>query len=159
MKLFNMFKKEEFKAKKIEFINESNLIDISKTNLKYNNIEIIINSNKEESLKHIKEDYEVLKNEGIEKLIKNSFIPWLKGEDYKELDDEKIYSGLKLTNISYHYHRIIDKYSPTKADDFFGEFEFNFESSNKYTENLLQTSAFVLLINNGKIYYGRNYDI
>lgn len=159
MGLFDFFKEKEFKIKNIEFIDESHLINIPKTNLKYNDIEIIISSNGEESLKHVKEDYEVLMKEGIEKFIKVNFITWLKGNDFKDLDDDKIYDGLKLTDVSYSYKFICDKYSPTNKDDHFGEFKFSFESSNKYTENLLQASEFELLINNGKIYYGGNYDI
>lgn len=155
----NIFKKEKFEIKNLEFIDESNKINIPQTNLKYNNIDILISANNEESLKHIEKDYKILSNEGIEKLIKNNFIPWLKGNEFKSLDDQKIYNGLKLTDISYHYHKIIGKYSPTEKDDFFGEFEFDFESSNEYTKDLLQASAFVILVNDDKIYFGRNYDI
>lgn len=156
---FDFVKKSEFKIRNIEFIDESHLINIPKTDLKYNGVEIVIGSNGEESLKHIKEDYEFLMQEGIEKYIKVNFITWLKGDEFKDLDDEKIYEGLKLTYISYGYNFICDKYSPTNKDDYFGEFTFAFESGNEYTENLLQASEFTLLINNGKIYYGRNYDI
>lgn len=159
MELSGVSKEGEFKIKNIEFIDESDLTIIPTTNLKYNGIEILIDSNEEESLKHIQKDYEILVNNDIEQLIKMNFIPWLKGEDFENLDDEKIYEGLKLTRISYHYQQIVGEYSPTKKDDFFGEFEFDFESGNDYTENLLQACAFVLLINNGKIYNGRNYDI
>lgn len=159
MGLFNLLNKRKFKINNIEFIDESHLIDIPKTNLKYNNIEIIISSNPEASLKHIKEDYEVLIKEGIEKFIKDNFITWLKGENFKDLDNDKIYDGLKLTNVSYSYDFICDKYSPTNKDDYFGKFEFSFESGNEYTKKLLQASEFELLINNGKIYYGSNYDI
>lgn len=149
----------EFKIKKIEFIDESDLVDNPKSNLKYNDIEISIGSNSEESLEHIQKDYEALRNEGIEKLIKEHFIPWLKGEKFKDLDDDKIYDGLKITNITYHYQRIIGKYSPTNEDDFFGEFDFDFESSNDYTRDLLQASALVVLVNDEKVYYDRCYDI
>ncbi len=159
MGLFNILKKEKFEIKNIEFIDETDIIDIPKTNLKYNDIEILISANKEESLKHIENDYNILTKEGIEKLIKTNFISWLKGNEFKDLDDQKIYNGLQLTNISYHYHRIIGKYSPTEKDDYFGEFEFDFESGNEYTKDLLQASAFVILVNNDKIYFGRNYDI
>lgn len=159
MGIFDKFKKQEFKIKNIEYINQSDLVKIPKTNLKWNNIDILISSNNEESSKHIQNDYEVLESEGIEKLIKNNFIPWLKGDEFKNLDNDKIYNGLKLTNISYHYHKIISKYSPTEKDDFFGEFEFDFESNNNYTQDLLQASAFVVLVNDKKVYYGRNYDI
>lgn len=97
--------------------------------------------------------------EGIEKFIKSKFIIWLKGDNFKDLEDEKIYEGLRLTYVSYEYNFICDKYSPTNKDDYFGEFNFGFESGNEYTENLLQASEFRLLINNGKVYYGGNYDI
>lgn len=159
MGLLDLFKKEEFKIKNIEFIDETDSNEIPKTNIKYNNIEILISSNKEESLKHVEADFKTLKKNNIEDLIKKNFIPWLKGENYTELDDDKIYDGLKLTNISYNYHNIIAKYSPTNKDDFFGEFEFDFISGNKYTKDLLQASAFVILVNNNTIYFGKNYDI
>ncbi len=151
--------KPKFEIKNIEFIDESEKVEIPKTNLKYRDNEILISGNKEDSLKHIEEDYKVLENEGIEKLIKTNFISWLKGEDFKELDDEMIFNSLRITSISYHYHRIVEKYSPTGKDDFFGEFEFDFESSNGYTKDLLQASAFVLLINGDKVYQGTNFDI
>jgi len=149
----------EYKIKNIEFIDESSSVEIPQTNLAYNGIEIEIQSNREDSLKHINEDYEVLKKEGIENLIKTMFIPWLKTEKYKDMDDEKIYEGLKLYEINYHYQKYIAKYSPTNQDDFFGEFEFDFESGNEYTKKLLQASAFDVLVCNGKVYKGRNFDI
>ncbi len=157
--MFNIFKKNKFKLKNIEYIDESNLIAIPMPNIIYNNIEINIESNRDESLKHIDKDFEVIKKIGIEELIKSNFIPWLKGEEFKDLNDDEIYKGLKLTNISYRYHKINEKYSPTNQDDFFGEFDFDFESGNNYTENLIQASAFVLLVNNDKVYYGKHYDI
>lgn len=157
--MFNIFKKNKFKLKNIEYIDESNLTEIPKTNIIYNDIEIEIKSNRTESLKHINNDYEVIKKNRIEDLIKSNFIPWLKGEDFKALNDDEIYKGLKLINISYSYHKINEKYSPTNQDDFFGEFEFDFESGNSYTENLLQASAFVLLVNSDKVYYGKHHDI
>jgi hypothetical protein len=39
------------------------------------------------------------------------------------------------------------------------EFEFHFESGNSYTEDLIQASAFVILVNKGKIYFGYHFDI
>lgn len=157
--MFDLFKNKKFELKSIEYIDESDQIVIPKTNLKYNGIEIMIGSNKEESLKHIEEDFEVIKNTGIENMIKTNFIPWLKGDNFKDLNDEEIYNGLRLTDISYSYHRFVAKYSPTEQDDYFGEFEFDFESGNDYTENLLQASAFVVLVNKGKVYFGNNFDI
>lgn len=149
----------EFKIKNIEFIDESGLAAIPKSNLRYNNIDIVISSNSEESLEHVQQDFEALKNEGIEKLIKEHFIPWLKGKDFIDLDDDKIYDGIKITNVSYHYQRIIAKHSPTNEDGYFGEFDFDFKSSNDYTRDLLQASAFVVLVKDQKVYYDRSYDI
>lgn len=159
MGIFDVFKQKEFKIKNIEFVDESHLVIIPETNLKYNGIEIIIRSNSEESLKHVQEDYDVLMEEGIEKYIRGNFIPWLKGNDADKWDDDKVYEGLKLTYVSYSYKPICAKYSPTEKDDHFGEFSFSFESGNEYTEYLLQASEFSLLVNGGKIYYGGNFDI
>ena len=159
MGLFDFFKRKKFKVKKIEFIDESHLVNIPKTELKFNGIEIEIGCNSEESLKNINEDYEVLKKEGLEKFIRADFIPWLKDDEFNDLDDDKIYKGLKLTEISYYYDFICDKYSPTNKGDYFGQFAFTFESSNRYTKNLLEVAEFVLLINNGKIYYDQSYEV
>ena len=53
----NIFKKEKFEIKNIEFIDETDKVDIPKTNLKYKGIEILIGADKEESLKHIEKDW------------------------------------------------------------------------------------------------------
>ena len=153
------FLNKKFKIKNTEFIDESDLVTIPETNLKYNDIDIVIGSNKEDSLLHIKKDFDVIQKAGIDKLIKSNFIPWLKGEDNKDLDDEEIFNGLKITDISYSFNKIVEKYSPTNKDDYFGEFEFDFVSCNDYTKNLLQASAFVVLVNNDNIYFGNNFDI
>ena len=42
MGIFDKFKKQEFKIKNIEFINQSDLVKIPETNLKWNNIDILI---------------------------------------------------------------------------------------------------------------------
>lgn len=159
MGLFDFFKRKKFKIKKIEFIDESHLVNLPKTELKFNGIEIEIECNSEDSLKHINEDYEVLKKEGLEKFIRADFITWLKGDEFIDLDDDEIYKGLKLTEISYCYHFICDKYSPTNKGDNFGQFRFTFVSGNRYTKNLLEAADFVLLINNGKIYYDQSYEV
>lgn len=159
MGLFSKFKQTPFKVQHIELVDESDSVSIPKTNLKYQGVEIAISSNAEESLRHINPDYKALEKAGIEILIKANFIPWLKGNGHKNLDNELIYQGLRLTNISYHYGRIVAKYSPTKQDDFFGQFEFDFDSSNEYTKELLESSAFVVLINDGKLYFGKNFNI
>ena len=150
---------DKFVIKNIEFIDESNLVENIDLDLKYNGVDITIFSNREESLKHVKEDFNVLMDAGIEKLVKELFIPWLKGDSFKDMDDNKIYEGIKIYQINYDYHRFAGEHSPTKETDYFGEFEFDFESSSEYTKDLLQACAFCLLVNNGKVYKGLNFDI
>lgn len=52
--MLNLFKTKKFELKNIEFIDESDLVKIPKTNLSYNNIEVVIGSNKDESIKYLK---------------------------------------------------------------------------------------------------------
>ena len=75
----------------------------------YRDNEIIISFNAEESREHIRDDFGVLMNEGIEKIIKERFIPWLKGDQFPDKDDALVYDGLHLTGILYHHGRIIAK--------------------------------------------------
>ena len=50
--------------------------------LSYNGISIdILEPDEEESKKHIEHDFAVLVRENIEKIIKERFIPWIKGKD------------------------------------------------------------------------------
>lgn len=74
----------------------------------------------EESLRHVDEYFACLQKEGIEKIIRERFIPWFKGEQFEDRDDQKIFEGLRVFSITYHYLRIIAKYSPTKEDGFLG---------------------------------------
>lgn len=105
----------------------------------------------EESLKHVGEDFACLQNEGIEKIIRERFIPWFKGEQFEDRDDQKILEGLRLLSITYHYSRIIAKYSPTEEDGFFGQFEFDFKSANDYTADMLEATAFEVYVKNGEV--------
>ena len=43
----------------------------------------------EKSKKHIQNDYYVINNEGLDKIILEKFIPWLKGKDYLDRDNQK----------------------------------------------------------------------
>lgn len=148
MGLFNIFKKKAT-PKNEKYIS----------NIQYNGINIEINFHLDESKNHITEDYNVLEKEGIENIIKRDFIPWIKGETFKDRDNQKIYEGIKIYNITYSYHRIIDKYSPTGEENFFGEFEFAFESSNDYTKDMLESVAMQVYVLNGKIVKVSGYDI
>lgn len=129
------------------------------SDIQYNGVNIVVNFHIDESKNHILKDYKVLEKEGIENIIRNHFIPWLKGEDFKERDDNKIYEGLKIYYISYNYTKIIDKYSPTGEENYFGEFEFAFESSSDYTKDMLQSSAMQVYVLNDKVVKVSGYDI
>ncbi len=132
---------------------------IYKSELKFNEIRILIQFNIEESKKHIQNDYDVIQKEGINKLILEKFIPWLKGNDYLDRDDKKILEGLKLYEVNYNYEKICDKYSPTGKEDYFGKFEFCFESGNDYTNDILEAVAMQVYINDNKIIKVSGYDI
>ena len=70
------------------------MIFVSK--LSYNGISIdILEPDEEESKKHIEHDFAVLVRENIEKIIKERFIPWIKGEDFPDKDDDLILEGLR----------------------------------------------------------------
>ena len=125
----------------------------------YNGIEININFEKEESEKHIENDFQVLVNTGIDNIIKEKFIPWLLGEDFIDKDKEKVFEGIKVYDITYQYGRVIAKYSPTGEDNFFGQFELSFEAGNDYTTDMLEAVACGILVKDGKVYKGMNYDI
>ena len=89
---------------------------------------------------HVEEDFRVLEQTGIERIIRERFIPWLKGEEFTDRDDEKIFEGLQLYEITYTYGRIIARYSPTGEENYFGQFEFSFESGSAYTADMLGRS-------------------
>ena len=91
------------------------------SDFKYNDLNIKISFNVEESKKHIVDDLNVINNEGIDKIISEKFIPWLKGEQFKDSDDEKIKAGLSLYEVQYHYNKICKEYSPTGKEDYFGQ--------------------------------------
>ncbi len=134
-----------------------------KSTLQYNGVNITINPNigcgLEESKKHLEVDYNVLVRVGIENAILKEFIPWLKGNDYLDRDNQKILEGLKLYELTYDYRRICAKYSPTGKDDYFGHFEFCFESGNDYTKDMLEAVSMEVLIKDGKIVKVSGYDI
>lgn len=130
-----------------------------KTELKFNDKNIRITFDIEESKKHIQNDYDVINKEGLDKIIIEKFIPWLKGKDYLDRNDQKILEGLKLYEITYHYHKICDEYSPTGKEDYFGEFEFCFESGNDYVDDMLEAVAMQVYIYNNNVIKVSGYDI
>ena len=73
------------------------------------------------------------------------------GIRYPDKDNALIYDGLHLTEILYHYGRIVAKYSPTGRDDHFGQFELMFDSGSAYTEDMLEAVAMQVYVNGGKV--------
>ena len=127
--------------------------------MKYKDLNIIIALNKEESEKHIEEDLKVLTEKGIDNIVKESFIPWLLGTDFQDKDKDKVFEGLKLYEIEYHYGKIIEKYSPTGEENYFGQFEFCYESGNDYTSDILEAVAMQIFVLDGKIVKVSGFDI
>lgn len=145
--MFNIFKKKQQKD------------DAQVDDIQYHGITVKVETNVEESKKHLNHDFSVLKNRGIEKIIKKQFLPWLKGEGFKGKNDNKILEGLELYEINYYYGKIIEKYSPINKEAFFGQFEFCFNSSSEYTEDMLEAVAMQVYVYEGKIVKVSGYDI
>ena len=127
--------------------------------IRYKDMEIVIDFNGEESRAHIRDDFDVLLGAGIEKTIRERFVPWLKGDQYPDRDDALIFEGLHLTEITYHHGRIIAAYSPTGQDDRFGQFAFMFDSGSAYTEDMLEAVAMEVFVIDGKIVKVSGYDV
>ena len=129
------------------------------SDISYEGVQIEISFNIEESKEHLDEDYRVIEQEGIESIIRERFIPWLKGEQFADRDDNLLFEGMKLYYITYSYGRIIAKYSPTGEDAFFGQFEFSFESASEYTEDVFESVAMQIYVYNGKLVKVSGYDV
>ncbi len=119
----------------------------------------ILDDNKEESQKHIEHDFAVLVRENIDKIIKERFISWIKGEDFSDRDDDLIFEGLNVYYICYDYGRIVEEYSPTGKEDFFGHFEFEMESSNDYTSDMLEAVSMEVYVLGDDIVEVSGYDV
>ena len=145
--MFNIFKKKQ---------QQNN---VQEDDAQYNGITVKIENNIEESEKHFNYDFSVLKNKGIEKIIKKEFLPWLKGKEFKYKNDNKILEGLKLYEITYYYGKIVEKYSPINKEAFFGQFEFCFNSSSEYTADMLEAVAMQVYVYEGKVVKVSGYDI
>ncbi len=128
--------------------------------LEYNGVSVeILDDNKEESQKHIEHDFAVLVRENIDKIIKERFISWIKGEDFSDRDDDLIFEGLNVYYICYDYGRIVEEYSPTGKEDFFGHFEFEMESSNDYTSDMLEAVSMEVYVLGDDIVEVSGYDV
>jgi hypothetical protein len=127
--------------------------------MKYKDLDVIITFDKEESEKHIEADYNTLINEGIDKIIKEQFISWLLGEQFNDKDIDKVFEGMKAYEVSYHYGKIVANYSPTNEENYFGQFEFCFESCNDYTKDIFEAVAMQIYVLNGSVVKVSGYDI
>lgn len=125
----------------------------------YQNIPININFNPEESKKHLPADYEALMARGVDNLIREKFIPWLLDPDFQDRNPEKVFAGLKIYEITYHYGKIVAQYSPTGEENYFGQFEFCFEGCNDYTKDILEAAAMEIYIMDGEVVKVGEYDI
>lgn len=113
------------------------------TDHKYNGISVEVEET-EESLAHIDEDFAALVKAGIENVIKERFIPWLKGEEFADRDDKLVFEGLRADSVTYYY-------SPDGNGGFFGRFEFDFVPSSDYTEDMLECVAMEVYVQNGEV--------
>ena len=152
MGFLDLFKKKEA-AKAVSAVQE---ID---SGLKYKDIPVIITFEPELSKEHIEEDFAVLRKEGIDQIVLKRFVPWLKTDRYKDRDDLKIFESISVYAAEYHYGRIVAKYSPTGEDAYFGQFEFDFESSGEYTADMMESCAMQVYVKDGKIVKVSGYDI
>lgn len=128
-------------------------------NMKYKDLEIEVYLNVEESNKHLEEDYNALMGIDVEELVKTKFIDWLLGSDFLDRDRDKVYEGLKLYEVNYHYGKIVAQYSPTGEDNYFGQFEFCYESCSEYTDDIFDAVAMQVYMLDGKVVKVSGYDI
>ena len=77
------------------------------TNYSYGEIPVEVEYNIDASMEHLPDDFETLKKEGIDNIIKERFIPWLKTDEFRDRDVELIFKGLKLYSIVYCYAMIL----------------------------------------------------
>ncbi|MBO7677132.1 MAG: hypothetical protein J6S49_06430 [Erysipelotrichaceae bacterium] len=82
--------------KKKEPTKETPVVQETDSGLKYRDIPIIITFDPEQSKAHIEEDYAVLNKEGTDQIILKKFVPWLKGDQYAERDDQKVFESISV---------------------------------------------------------------
>ena len=83
----------------------------------------------------------------------------MKGDIYPDRDDNKVFEGIKVVHIEYRYQFICVKYSPTQNDDYFGEFQFDFESSSDYTDDMLECCCMHVYVKNNEIVKVCSFDV
>ena len=122
-------------------------------------VPVIIDPPDSVSERHLPDDFAALEREGFDKVVREKFIPWFRGEQFADRDDERIFEGLRLDAAAYRYGRIIADYSPTGEEGFFGQFEFDFVSGSDYTADMLEATAMQVYIHDGRIVRVSGYEI
>ena len=117
----------------------------------YEGVPVCIDYNIDESKEHLSQDYAVLQNESIENIIRSRFIPWFKSDEFQDRDDDMIYEGLKIYDITYRYGLIEARYSPSNIEEKAGEFIFFFEPGNDYISDMMESVAMQIYVLNSKI--------
>ena len=140
-------------------MKETPAVQETDSGLKYRDIPVIITFDPEQSMAHIKKDFAVLNKEGIDQIILKKFVPWLKGDQFIDRDVLKIFENITVYAAEYHYGRIIAKYSPTGEDSYFGQFEFDFESSGEYTADMMEACAMQVYVKDGEIIKVSGFEI
>ena len=151
MGFFDIFKKKS--------MSDIRLVESYTSDLTYGGIAIDIDYNVEESKEHLPEDFSVLQNEGIENIIRSRYLPWFKGEEFKDRDDDLILEGLKPYSIVYRYGPIEKKYTHTETYEKGGEFSFFFECGNDYIRDMMESVAMKLYVYNGQIVGTDGYEV
>ena len=151
MGLFDKFKKKS--------MSDIRLVERYTSDLMYGGTAIDIDYNVEESKVHLYEDFAVLQNEGIENIIRNRYLPWFKGKEFSDKDDDLIIEGLKVYGIVYCYGPIDRKYTNTETDEKGGEFTFCFECGNDYVRGMMESVAMTVFVYDGKIAGVDGYEV
>ena len=147
-----------FKKKKTNSVIEEYSETVIK-DLEYKGVNVVVTFRKDESMEHVYDDFKALEEHGIDRVVKEEFIPWFVAADFADRDGDKVLVGLKIVHISYTYGMICEKYSPTGAENYFGQFELIFESCSEYTEDMLQQTAMEIYMLDGKVVGTRKWDV
>lgn len=124
----------------------------------YKNVEIQVD-NDDHSKEHIDEDFAALEKVGIDNILKERFIPWFITDDFSDRDHEKVWNGLRVYEIIYNCQKFAAQYSPTGKEGLFGQFEFDFVSTDDYTADMLEATAFEVYVQDGEIVGTDGYEI
>lgn len=122
-------------------------------------VEVEVEVTDAESRRQLAEDAAVLTAEGLEAVVRSRFLPWFKGESFSDRDDDRILAGLGMTGGRYTYGRIIEKYAPNGQEGYFGQFEFDFVSTDAYTADMLEATAMEVFVQDGRIVNVSGYEI